>query len=99
MSLTQEQIKECQMIGESWGKSEIWLWKAEHAEGIEMPAWTMGTYCGDLNDFDSTEEAEKIIDAAARTAWEALRHESSTLSMYQAEAAMEAGKAILKSVY
>lgn len=80
----------CEAIGAAWGDDEVIAWADAHDGTMgAAPAWTMGTYCGDVNahaglnkaDADSDDEAvrdaylaardeaERIIDEAARAVW------------------------------
>ena len=69
--MTNEQMRKLKAIGTAWGEQEVEAWHDQHDEAATMPAWTMGTYAGDVPAYG--DDAELIIDHAAREVWEAAR--------------------------
>ena len=63
-------------MGRQWGESEasLQLEAVEQGHQRVVAEWTAGTYCGDLAEYgDCALEADAIIEAAAKKAYEAAR--------------------------
>jgi hypothetical protein len=69
--LTPELKIEAAELGAAWGKQEAEL---AADQGIAPAAWQNGRYCGWLPaESDEREEYDRIIDQAAKAAYEAAR--------------------------
>ncbi len=61
--------------GRAWGEQEIEAWRDSH-DGASMesaPAWTRGTYCGELPHDGTRELIEAVIDIEAERVWNEAR--------------------------
>lgn len=67
-------IQNAMEVGQTWGEQEIELWKDQHDGSFAgAPAWTRGTYCGELPADETRELIEAVIDITAEWAWNTAR--------------------------
>ena len=67
-------VQDAEEIGATWGEQEVDAWRDQHDGSMAAaPAWTRGTYCGNLPTDETRELVEAIIDLAAERVWNSYR--------------------------
>lgn len=76
--LTQNTRHGLATLGRAWGEQEVEAWKDQHDGTMDAaPAWTMGTYCGDIDSHAGLDKADaESDDEAVRDAYFAARDEA-----------------------
>ena len=78
---TYKAVQNAIQVGQAWGEQEVAAWFDSHDGSMDSaPAWTRGTYCGELPDDETREFIEAIIDLSAQHIWDVVRTRSASIS-------------------